>query len=162
MTVILGIDPGLSNTGWGLINVDGSRLSYISSGVVVTNPKDPIALRLQKIHQGLTKVLEIYKPEQAAIEEVFLNSNAASSLKLGHARGVAILAVALTGIDIQEYAARLVKKSVVGVGNASKEQIAAMVKYLLPSASPATPDAADALAVAICHSSHSRMRLYDR
>ena len=154
MTRILGIDPGLHFTGWGVIDQQGNRLSFITAGQIKTDPKMPLAERLKTLHEGLTRVLLAYKPDEAAIEETFMNTNALSSLKLGHARGALMLSVSIQNILLTEYAARLVKKSVVGVGKAEKEQVAAMVKMILPSAKAESADAFDALAVAICHAHH--------
>ncbi len=153
---ILGIDPGLENTGWGIIESQGSRLNFIACGVVKTKTSEPIAQRLLTIDRDLSKVLESWKPETAAIEETFVNKNAASSLKLGQARGVAMLVPARMGLDVAEYAANLVKKSVVGSGHAAKDQVGMMIKMLLPGCGPMAADAADALAVAICHAHHAQ------
>lgn len=153
---ILGIDPGLNVTGWGVIEKQGNRLSFIAAGQVKTDAKAPLAERLKALHLGLEQTLSLYKPQEAAIEETFLNTNALSSLKLGHARGAAMLSVAMHGVPLAEYAARLVKKSVVGVGKAEKEQVEAMVKMILPGAKATSADAYDALAVAICHANHIR------
>ncbi len=149
--IILGIDPGLAFTGWGVIEQNGNRLSYIAGGVVKTNPKAPMAERLATIHDGLQEVLKIYKPNSAAVEEVFVNSNARTSLKLGQARGIALLLPQLHGLSVGEYTPLMVKKSVVGYGKAEKSQVAQMVKMLLPTADVSQNDTADALAVAICH-----------
>jgi crossover junction endodeoxyribonuclease RuvC len=159
MTIILGIDPGLTKTGWGVISSSGHRLSYIDCGTIYTDTKLSMGQRLMEIYQGLRKVGELHRPEHCAIEETFVNKNALTSLKLGHARGAAMLAIASMNIEIYEYAATLVKKSVVGVGRADKQQILRMVKYLLPIAAPDSEDAADALASAICHSGHVRSKL---
>jgi crossover junction endodeoxyribonuclease RuvC len=158
MVTILGIDPGLQHTGWGIIKKDGNSLHYIACGVINSNSKAPLPKRLLTINEGLSEILQIYKPDECAIEETFLNTNPMSSLKLGHARGAAMLTVSLCGITPYEYAATLVKKTVVGVGRAEKSQILMMVKTLLPKADIKSPDAADALAIAICHSQHSVMR----
>lgn len=154
MPRILGIDPGLNITGWGIIDQQGNRLSFITAGQIKTDPKLPLAERLKTLHEGLSKVLAAYKPDEAAIEETFLNTNALSSLKLGHARGALMLSASIENVPLTEYATRLVKKSVVGVGKAEKEQVAAMVKMILPTAKMESADAADALAVAICHAHH--------
>jgi len=150
---ILGIDPGLRITGWGVIEIEGSRLSHVAHGTVCSDSESLMGDRLNQLYQGLLKVIDLYKPHEAAIEEVFMNTNPLSTLKLGMARGVAILAPAERGLKVAEYGANKVKKSVVGSGHASKEQIAAMIKILLPGCT-ATLDAADALGVAICHSHH--------
>lgn len=156
---VLGIDPGLENTGWGIIESKGSRLSFIAAGVVKTKTSEPIAQRLLKIDVDLTKVLGDWEPDMAAIEETFVNKNAASSLKLGQARGVAMLVPARYGLEVAEYSANLVKKSVVGNGHAAKDQIGMMIKILLPGCGDMAADAADALAVAICHAHHAQSAL---
>ncbi len=153
---ILGIDPGLEHTGWGIIESAGSRISFIAAGVINTNPKDPIASRLVKIDAELGILMEKWKPESAAVEETFVNKNAASSLKLGQARGIALLVPARLGLQVAEYSTNLVKKSVVGNGHADKNQIGMMVRMLLPNCGELKEDAADALAVAICHAHHAQ------
>ena len=153
---VLGIDPGLENTGWGIIESEGSRLSFIAAGIVKTKPSTPMAERLLKIDEELTLVLNQWQPETAAIEETFVNMNAASSLKLGQARGVAMLVPARFGLPVAEYATNLVKKSVVGSGHAAKDQVGMMIKMLLPGCGELGADAADALAVAICHAHHAQ------
>jgi len=153
---VLGIDPGLENTGWGIVDSQGSRLIFIAAGVVKTKPADPVAQRLLKIHEGLSQVIRDWQPETSAIEETFVNKNAASSLKLGQARGVAMLVPASYGLEVAEYSANLVKKSVVGTGHAAKDQVGMMIKMLLPGCGEMTTDAADALAVAICHVHHAQ------
>ena len=153
---VLGIDPGLENTGWGIVDSQGSRLIFIAAGVVKTKPADPVAQRLLKIHEGLSQVIRDWQPETSAIEETFVNKNAASSLKLGQARGVAILVPASYGLEVAEYSANLVKKSVVGTGHAAKDQVGMMIKMLLPGCGEMAADAADALAVAICHVHHAQ------
>lgn len=158
MARILGIDPGLQHTGWGIIESRGNSLSYVACGTISTNPKQAIPQRLLQLKQELTAVMENHKLDQAAIEETFVNKNAMSSLKLGHARGALILTVSLAGLELKEYAATLVKKSVVGVGRAEKDQVLMMVKRILPGAQIKSADAADALAVAICHANHAHMR----
>lgn len=155
MPRILGIDPGLQRTGWGIIDVNGNHIKYVQCGVIAANSKLPMAQRLLVLGNGVNNVLAQYQPDEVAIEETFLNKNPMSSLKLGHARGAIILAVSLAGLNVKEYAATLVKKTIVGVGRAEKEQIQMMVKHLLPGADIAKEDAADALAVAICHVSHA-------
>jgi crossover junction endodeoxyribonuclease RuvC len=149
--IILGLDPGLGTTGWGLIRAEGNRLSHLANGQIRTNAKQALPQRLVALDAALTALIAAHNPEQAAVEEVFVNSNPQSTLKLGQARGVILLGAARTGMPVGEYAARLVKKAVVGVGNASKDQVHAMVSRLLPGAQIAGPDAADALAVAITH-----------
>jgi crossover junction endodeoxyribonuclease RuvC len=158
MTIILGIDPGLQHTGWGVIEKNGNNLHFIACGVVNSNSKEEMPARLLAISEGLRKVIEIYKPDECAIEETFVNKNPLSSLKLGHARGAAMLTASLAGLNPYEYAATLVKKTIVGVGRAEKAQIVMMVKTLLPKADINSEDAADALAIAICHSQHAAMR----
>ncbi len=153
--ILLGIDPGLASTGWGLIAVDGNRLSHIANGQIRTDTKDALAQRLLALDAALTDLILRHHPSAAAVEEVYVNANPQSTLKLGQARGVCLLNAARAGMEVGEYAARLVKKSVVGVGNASKEQVHAMVTRLLPGAQIAGPDAADALAVAITHAHHA-------
>ncbi len=152
--IILGLDPGLGTTGWGLISAEGNRLSHLANGQISTNPKQALPARLLELDRALTDLMLTHRPDGAAVEEVFVNSNPQSTLKLGQARGVILLAAARTGMDVGEYAARLVKKAVVGVGNADKAQVHAMVSRLLPGAKIAGSDAADALAVAITHAHH--------
>jgi crossover junction endodeoxyribonuclease RuvC len=151
---IIGLDPGLRHAGWGIIETAGNMLTHVADGVVETDPNLPLGERLLAIHAGLTKVIDEFRPDEAAIEETFVSKDARATLKLGQARGVAILAPAAAGIPLAEYAPNQIKKSVVGVGHAEKEQIRHMVKVLLPKARPASPDAADALAIAICHAHH--------
>jgi crossover junction endodeoxyribonuclease RuvC len=152
--IILGLDPGLGTTGWGVIAADGNRLSHIANGQIKTDSQMPLASRLLVLDLALTDLLLEHRPESAAVEEVFVNNNPQSTLKLGQARGVVLLGASRSGLEVGEYAARLVKKSVVGVGNASKDQVHAMVARLLPGAKIAGADAADALAVAITHAHH--------
>lgn len=152
--IVLGLDPGLGCTGWGIIAAEGNRLSHVANGQIRTDPKQPLAERLLKLEQELGAVIERHAPASAAIEEVFLARDPQAAIKLGHARGVLMLAAARRGLDIGEYAARLVKKAVVGVGAAEKPQVHAMVQRLLPGAKIAGADAADALAVAITHAHH--------
>lgn len=152
--IILGLDPGLGITGWGVIRAQGNRLTHIANGQVKTTASAPMAARLLELDAALARVLAEYRPEAAAVEEVFVNANPQSTLKLGQARGVVLLAAARAGIEIGEYAARLVKKSVVGTGGADKKQVQAMLKLLLPGVALAGADAADALAVAITHAHH--------
>ena len=149
--LILGLDPGLGTTGWGLIRAQGNRLSHIANGQISTDSKQALPARLVALDAALAALIAAHQPDAAAVEEVFVNANPQSTLKLGQARGVVLLCAARTGIEVGEYAARMVKKSVVGVGNASKDQIHAMVSRLLPGAQIAGADAADALAVAITH-----------
>jgi crossover junction endodeoxyribonuclease RuvC len=155
---ILGVDPGLRHTGWGLIEAAGSRLVYVGCGSIATGAETALAERLAIIHRALTKLAADERPAEGAIEETFVNRDPRSALKLGQARGAALAALALSGLPVAEYAANLIKKTVVGVGHAGKEQVAMMVKTLLPRSEARTPDAADALAVAICHAQHRRAR----
>jgi crossover junction endodeoxyribonuclease RuvC len=151
---ILGIDPGLRRTGWGVIDVDGNRLLYVSCGSIAAGDKGELARRLMDIHSGLARVIDEFRPAEAAVEQTFVNANASATLKLGQARGVALLAPAQSGIAVAEYAPNLVKKTIVGAGHGDKAQIRMMIGVLLPKASPASEDAADALAIAICHAHH--------
>ena len=148
---ILGIDPGLNHTGWGIIEARGNDLVHVANGAVHTKTDAPLAARLMDIHDRLREVIGEYAPTEAAIEETFVNRDARATLKLGHARAAAMLAAASCGLQIAEYAPNRVKKAVVGVGHAQKRQVAAMVGMLLPKARISSADAADALAVAICH-----------
>lgn len=152
---IIGIDPGLRRSGWGIIDSDGVRLSYVASGFIASTTDEQLAYRLREIFEGLGGVLTSYAPREAAVEETFVNENARTTLKLGQARGMALLASALRGLYIAEYPPNLIKKSVVGAGHAKKQQIQMMVKMLLPRATFANADEADALAIAICHA-HQR------
>ena len=154
---ILGLDPGLRKTGWGVIRVEGNRLSHLGHGVIAPDEKAPFSERLLALFDGISAVVADWTPDEAAIEETFMNTNAASALKLGHARAAALLAPAKAGLPVAEYAARLVKKSVVGTGAADKDQVAFMIARILPGSAGATADAADALAVAIAHA-HARTR----
>lgn len=148
---VLGLDPGLRRTGWGIVQATGNRLQYIASGTVTSDARTSTPARLAQLYDGVLKVIELHRPHCAAVEEVFVNKNPASTLKLGQARGVVMLAPALRGLEVTEYAANLIKKSVVGSGHAQKDQIAMMLRVLLPGAAHDDPDAADALAAAICH-----------
>ncbi len=152
--IILGLDPGLGTTGWGVIVAQGNRLSHLANGQIKTDPKATLPDRLVAIEAALTDLLIDHAPDGAAVEEVFVNNNAQSTLKLAHARGVILLCAAKRGIVVGEYAARLVKKAVVGTGAAEKAQVHAMVARLLPGVKIAGADAADALAVAITHAHH--------
>jgi len=152
--LIIGFDPGLACTGWGVIAAEGNRLSHVANGQVRTDPKQALAARLVRLDELLGAVIEAHAPAEAAVEEVFLNENPQSTLKLGQARGVVLLAAARRGLGVGEYAARLVKKAVVGTGGADKSQVHFMVQRLLPGAKIAGADAADALAVAITHAHH--------
>ena len=155
---ILGVDPGLRNTGWGLIESAGSRLAYVACGSIHTDTGTALADRLALIHRELARLIEDERPQEGAVEETFVNRDPQSALKLGQARGVALSALALGGLKVAEYSANLIKKTVVGAGHAEKEQVAMMVKMLLPASQARTPDAADALAVAICHAQHRSAR----
>ena len=149
--ILIGLDPGLQTTGWGVIEAQGNRLRHIANGTVKSRATEALADRLLALHDGLMAVIATHAPDGAAVEEVFVNTNPQSTLKLGQARGVVLLVAARSGLPVAEYATRLVKKSVVGVGNADKRQIRAMVERLLPGCKVAGEDAADALAVAITH-----------
>jgi crossover junction endodeoxyribonuclease RuvC len=154
--IILGLDPGLGTTGWGVIRKEGNRLSHIDNGEIDTDAKLPLANRLLILDAKLSAVIDEFRPQAVAVEEVFVNKNPQSTLKLGQARGVVLLGAAKARVQVTEYAARLVKKSVVGTGKADKAQIAAMLKVLMPGLKLAGEDAADALAVAITHAHHIR------
>lgn len=151
---ILGLDPGLRFTGWGIIESHGSSLKHIAHGIVKVNPDQSMAERLSTLYNQLATLLTEYKPHEAAVEETFVNKNPASALKLGTARGVILLAPANQGLPVAEYSANKIKKSVVGAGHADKSQVEMMIRTLLPTCGDATKDAADALAVAICHAHH--------
>ena len=152
--LLLGLDPGLQRTGWGVIYARDNVLSFRACGVVTSDPSDPLAERLDALYRGLSEVVHGFAPDAAAVEETVINRNAGSSLKLGQARGVTLLAAAHAGIPVTEYASRTVKRAVVGTGGAEKRQVAMMVQTLLPGAGSVKGDAADALAVAICHAHH--------
>jgi crossover junction endodeoxyribonuclease RuvC len=151
---ILGIDPGLRRTGWGLIVCAGNRLSFLACGSVETDDKAALAARLLTIHDGLTRIVDEFRPDEAAVEATFVNRDATATLKLGQARGIALLVPAKAGVAVAEYAPNLVKKTIVGAGHGEKAQIRMMVGVLLPKADPRSEDAADALAIAICHAHH--------
>ena len=153
---LMGLDPGLRKTGWGIVEFDGVSLEYVACGAIGTLRTETMSGRLAVLYEGLATVIEKWHPDSAAVEETFVNKNGASTLKLGQARGVVLLAPALAGLEVAEYHNRTVKRSVVGTGGAAKQQIQVMVRHLLPTANPQTADAADALAVAICHAHHSR------
>jgi crossover junction endodeoxyribonuclease RuvC len=155
---IIGIDPGLRHTGWGIIEVEGSRLTYVADGAVHSVTEDDLATRLLQIHQQILAVLTEFKPDEAAIEETFVNKDARATLKLGQARGVVMLAPVLLKIPVAEYAPNVIKKTVVGAGHAEKDQVKHMVKILLPRAELKTADSVDALAIAICHAHHRGSR----
>lgn len=157
--MILGLDPGLRHTGWGLVTQQGNRLSFVAAGRVTPNAKLPMAARLAHLADELAAVLREYQPDTAAIEETFVNQNPLSALKLGQARGVAMLVAAQAGLDVAEYAANRIKQTVTGYGHADKTQIQAMIRVLLPTAGKLAADAADALAVAVCHAHYNGSRL---
>jgi len=148
---ILGVDPALGTTGWGVIDQQGSKLSFVVGGIVRTDSKMSMAERLKVIHEGFSEIIETYKPDVMAIEEVYVNNNARTSLKLGQARGVPIVVAAISGLEVFEYTPLQIKKATVGYGRAEKDQVQHMVKTLLPTATFTTHDTADALAAAICH-----------
>jgi crossover junction endodeoxyribonuclease RuvC len=152
---IIGIDPGLRNTGWGVIDPDGVKLGFVACGSVSSDAAESLGVRLRQIFDGLSGVLAEMAPAEAAIEQTFVNRDGAATLKLGQARGIAMLVPAMAGLAIAEYAPNAVKKTVIGAGHGDKDQIRAMVKHLLPKADPGSADAADALAIAITHA-HSR------
>jgi crossover junction endodeoxyribonuclease RuvC len=154
---IIGIDPGLRHTGWGMIGSESNRLSFIASGTVDTDSAAPLAERLKALHDGLLSIMRLQMPDEAAVEATFVNRDGAATLKLGQARGICMLVPALARLSVAEYAPNLVKKSVVGAGHADKAQIRTMVKLLLPRAEFKTEHAADALAIAICHAHHRAM-----
>ncbi len=154
MVRLLGIDPGLRFTGWGLIAVEGNRLRHLCDGVIATNGDASVPTRLRALHDALLALMAEHCPDEAAVEETYVNRNGTATLKLGYARGVALLAPALAGIPVTEYGAKAVKLAVVGTGGAAKEQVQMMVRRLLPGAVIRRADAADALAVAICHAHH--------
>lgn len=155
---IIGIDPGLRRTGWGVIESEGNRLRFIACGVLTPAVDQDLSLRLVHLFEGLRKLIGEYTPEEAAVEETFVNAGARSTLLLGQARGIAVMTPASMGLPVGEYSANLVKKSVVGTGHADKKQIELMVKTLMPAASFKSSDAADALAIAICHAHHRQHR----
>jgi crossover junction endodeoxyribonuclease RuvC len=151
---IIGLDPGLRRTGWGVVDCAGNRLAYVACGSVETNDRDSLAARLAALHEGLAAVIAAHRPQEAAVEETFVNADPRSALKLGQARGIVLLAPAQAGLVVAEYAPNLVKKSVVGAGRAEKLQVRKMIGILLPKAEPETDDACDALALAITHAHH--------
>ncbi len=151
---LFGVDPGLRFTGWGVIESEGNRLRHLADGVIATDADTPVPERLRVLHDALAELLAAWLPDEAAVEETYVNRNGAATLKLGYARGVALLAPALRGIPVTEYGAKAVKRAVVGTGAADKEQVAMMVRRLLPGATLRRADASDALAVAICHAHH--------
>ena len=151
---IIGIDPGLRRTGWGIVESDGVRLAYVASGLVTSDGEGELAYRLRQLYDGLCGVIARYRPQEAAVEETFVNKDARATLKLGQARGMALLAPASSGLKVAEYPPNVIKKTVTGTGHGEKRQIAAMVGFLLPKASFEGADEADALAIAICHANH--------
>ena len=153
---ILGIDPGLRRTGWGVVVIEGSRLSFLACGSLATDDTAALAARLVTIHDGLRRVVEAFAPDEAAVEATFVNKDASATLKLGQARGIAMLVPAMSGLPVAEYAPNLVKKTIVGAGHCEKAQIRMMIGVLLPKADPQSEDAADALAIAVCHAHHRR------
>ena len=155
---VMGFDPGLGTTGWGVIEAEGNHLRHVADGFVETDSDAPLAARLAALHGALARLLEAWRPDEAAVEETFVNRNPMSTLKLGQARGVVLLAPARAGVPVAEYQATAVKRAVVGQGHAQKQQVQAMVRMLLPGAAPGRADAADALAVAICHAHHRQSR----
>ena len=151
---ILGIDPGLRRTGWGMVEIFGNRLGFLGCGSVTTRDDDSLAVRLVTIHDGLTRVLDEFRPDEAAVEATFVNKDAKATLKLGQARGIAMVVPAKAGVPVAEYAPNVVKKSIVGAGHGDKGQVRMMVGVLLPKADPRSDDAADALAIAVTHAHH--------
>jgi crossover junction endodeoxyribonuclease RuvC len=156
MKKILGIDPALRKTGWAIIEKNNNSLNFIASGTIKTNDKESMAERLSDLHYQLAEIIEEYWPEEVAIEETFVNNNSLSSLKLGQARGAIIVSCAIFKLKISEYASTTVKKTISGIGRADKNQIATMVKYLMPRAEFNNADESDAIAIAICHNNHLR------
>ena len=151
---ILGIDPGLRRTGWGVVEIAGNALSFLACGSVTTNDRDTLSARLLAIHDGLMRILDEFRPDEAAVEETFVNKDARATLKLGQARGIAMVVPAKAGVPVAEYAPNLVKKSIVGAGHGDKAQVRMMIGVLLPKADPSSDDAADALAIAVTHAHH--------
>ena len=153
---ILGIDPGLRRTGWGIVEIAGNRLGFLGCGSVTTSDQDALAARLLAIYDGLTRILDEFRPDEAAVEATFVNKDAKATLKLGQARGIAMVVPAKAGVPVAEYAPNLVKKSIVGAGHGDKAQVRMMIGVLLPKADPRSDDAADALAIAVTHAHHRR------
>jgi crossover junction endodeoxyribonuclease RuvC len=151
---IIGIDPGLRRTGWGVVEAQGNGLRFVAAGTVRSDEKLDLATRLRQLHDGLVAIMHAQAPDEAAVEQTFVNKDAAATLKLGQARGIAMLVPALAGLSVAEYAPNAVKKTVIGVGHGDKKQIHMMVRVLMPKATFDTDDAADALAIAICHAHH--------
>jgi crossover junction endodeoxyribonuclease RuvC len=158
LTRIAGLDPGLCNLGWGIVDWDEARLTFVACGTIKSEAGSPMGQRLAVLFDGLNEVLHAWKPTEAAVEETFVNGNSRSALKLGQARGIALLAPARFGLPVAEYAPNSIKKTVTGTGHADKAQIRAMIRHLLPKATPETADASDALAIAITHAHHRRAR----
>ncbi|WBV41915.1 crossover junction endodeoxyribonuclease RuvC [Pseudoroseomonas cervicalis] len=159
MVRLLGLDPGLQHTGWGVVESSGSRLRHLGDGVISTTADLSLAERLCQIHRALNTLLDLWKPDEAAVEHTYVNKNPGAALKLGQARGVVLLAPAMAGLPVAEYQAMEVKRAVVGTGHADKVQVAEMVRRLLPGATLKRADASDALAVAICHAHHRNTRV---
>ena len=157
---IIGIDPGLRRTGWGVVETSGNSLRFVAAGTVKSDDKSPLAFRLRQLHDGLRAVIELQVPAEAAVEQTFVNKDAVATLKLGQARGIAMLVPARAGLKVAEYAPNAVKKAVIGVGHGEKRQIHMMVRVLMPKATFDTDDAADALAIAICHAHHRQSAVY--
>ena len=157
---ILGIDPGLRRTGWGMIASEGNRLIFVACGSLATSESEPLAVRLLTIHRGLSEVIREHTPHEAAVEATFVNKDAAATLKLGQARGIAMLVPAIAGIGVAEYAPNLVKKTIVGAGHGEKAQVRMMIRVLLPKSDPRSDDAADALAIAVCHAHHRQGAIF--
>ena len=153
---ILGIDPGLRRTGWGVVEIVGNRLTFIGCGSVTTNDREALSLRLLAIHDGLGRILDEFRPDEAAVEATFVNKDAQATLKLGQARGIAMVVPAKAGVAVTEYAPNLIKKSIVGAGHGDKAQVRMMIGVLLPKADPGSDDAADALAIAVTHAHHQQ------
>ena len=151
---IIGIDPGLRRTGWGIVEIAGNRLGFLGCGSVTTREQDGLAERLLTIHEGLERILDEFKPHEAAVEATFVNKDAKATLKLGQARGIAMVVPARAGVPVAEYAPNVVKKSIVGAGHGDKTQVRMMIGVLLPRADPRSDDAADALAIAVTHAHH--------
>ena len=159
---ILGIDPGLRRTGWGVVTIEGNRLSFVACGSLASDERADLAMRLLSIHDGLQRVVAEHGPDEAAVEATFVNKDASATLKLGQARGIAMLVPAIAGLPVAEYAPNLVKKTIVGAGHGEKAQIRMMIGVLLPKADPKTHDAADALAIALTHAQHRGARALER
>src|ERR1700681_2076053 len=157
---ILGIDPGLRRTGWGIIEIAGNRLGFLGCGSVTTNDRDDLASRLLAIHDSLMLVLDQFRPDEAAVEQTFVNKDARATLKLGQARGIAMVVPARAGVPVAEYAPNLVKKSIVGAGHGDKTQVRMMIGVLLPKADPRSDDASDALAIAVTHAHHRQSVIF--